>query len=67
MTFCGVATRAIPWFKGFLGLGLLAFKIRLPDFEKFSLTDQDGSVLPQFIPLLTFQAVPTIRCSLFRL
>jgi len=35
MSFCGVAPRAIPWFEGFLGVGLLAFKIRLPDFEKF--------------------------------
>ncbi len=67
MSFCGVTTRAIPWFGGFLGVGLLAFKIRLPDFEKFNLTDQDGAVLPQFIPLLTFQAVTTIRRSLFRL
>lgn len=41
MSFCEVATRAIPWFEGFLAVGLLEFKIRLPDFEKFSLTDQD--------------------------
>ncbi len=28
---------AVPWLQGFLGVGLLEFKIRLPDFVEFSL------------------------------
>ncbi len=42
---------AIPWFQGFLGVGLLEFEIRLPDFGKFSLPGQNRSVLPPLIPL----------------
>ncbi len=33
---------AIPWFQGFLGVGLLEFKIRLPDFGEFSLPVSSG-------------------------
>ncbi len=28
---------AVDWFRGFLGVGLLEFKIRLPDFEETQL------------------------------
>ena len=40
MSFRRVPAGAIDWFQGFLGVGLLAFKIRLPDFEE---TQSDSS------------------------
>ena len=49
---------AIPWFQGFLGVGLLEFKIRLPDFGGFSLPGHTRSVLPQLISLRFLLSFP---------